>query len=114
MHLICDSYVGFDTKMEVTLVVDEATKAAEIEAEDDISEPDEGKFPLFKPGDSSINNITDSLAGQMNALKTGGLTGPPPKKKKKPVAEESSDEESNTDGEEAEDTSETDTDTDEE
>ena len=114
MHLICDSYVGFDTKMEVTLVVDEATKAAEIEAEDDISEPDEGKFPLFKPGDSNINNITDSLASQMNALKTGGLTGPPPKKKKKPVAEESSDEESNTDGEEAEDTSETDTDTDEE
>jgi translocation protein SEC63 len=114
MHLICDSYVGFDTKMEVTLVVDEATKAAEIEAEDDISEPDEGKFPLFKPGDSNINNITDSLAGQMNALKTGGLTGPPPKKKRKPVAEESSDEESNTDGEEAEDTSETDTDTDEE
>ena len=47
----------------------------------------------------------------MNALKTGGLTGPPPKKKKKP-AEESSDEESNT--EEEDDTSETDTDTDEE
>ena len=43
MHLICDSYVGFDTKMEVTLVVEEASKAAEIEAEDDISEPDEGK-----------------------------------------------------------------------
>jgi translocation protein SEC63 len=97
MHLICDSYVGFDTKMEVTLVVDESTKAAEIEAEDDISEPDE-----------------DSLAGQMNALKTGGLTGPPPKKKKKPVAQEPSDEESDTEGEEGEDTSETDTDTDEE
>jgi translocation protein SEC63 len=43
MHLICDSYVGFDTKREVTLVVEEASKAAEIEAEDDISEPDEGK-----------------------------------------------------------------------
>jgi translocation protein SEC63 len=114
MHLICDSYVGFDTKMEVTLVVDEATKAAEIEAEDDISEPDEGKFPLYTPRYSNIHNITDSLAGQMNALKTGGLTGPPPKKKRKPVADESSDEESNTDGEEAEDTSETDTDTDEE
>lgn len=97
MHLICDSYVGFDTKMEITLVVDEASKAAEIEAEDDISEPDE-----------------DSLAGQMNALKTGGISGAPPtKKKKKPVVEESSDDESNTD-EEADDTSETDTDTDEE
>jgi translocation protein SEC63 len=47
MHLICDSYVGFDTKMEITLVVDEASKAAEIEAEDEISEPDEGKFPGF-------------------------------------------------------------------
>lgn len=43
MHLICDSYLGLDTKMEVTLVVDEASKAVEIEAEDDISEPDEGK-----------------------------------------------------------------------
>lgn len=43
MHLICDSYVGFDTKMEVTLVVEEASKAAEIEDEDDISEPDEGE-----------------------------------------------------------------------
>jgi translocation protein SEC63 len=43
MHLICDSYVGFDTKMEVTLVVEDASKAAEIEADDDISEPDEGK-----------------------------------------------------------------------
>jgi translocation protein SEC63 len=46
MHLICDSYIGFDTKMEVTLVVDEATRATEIEAEDDISEPDEGKLLL--------------------------------------------------------------------
>lgn len=47
MHLICDSYVGFDTKMEVTLVVDEASKAAAIEAEDEISEPDEGRFPAY-------------------------------------------------------------------
>jgi translocation protein SEC63 len=44
MHLICDSYVGFDAKMEITLVVDEASKAEEIEAEEEISEPDEGKF----------------------------------------------------------------------
>jgi len=95
MHLICDSYLGFDTKMEVTLVVEDASKAGVLEAEDDISEPDE-----------------DSIAGQMHALKTGGLSGAPQKKKKKP-AEESSDEESGTD-EEVEDESETDTDTDEE
>lgn len=44
MHVICDSYVGFDTKMEVTLVVDDASKAAAVAAEDEISEPDEGKF----------------------------------------------------------------------
>jgi translocation protein SEC63 len=58
------------------------------------------------------NDYPDSLAGQMNALKTGGLSAPPKKKKK--LVEESSDEESNTEGEEADDTSETDTDTDEE
>lgn len=45
MHVVCDSYVGFDTKMEVTLVVEEASKAAEMAAEDEISEPDEGQFP---------------------------------------------------------------------
>ncbi|KAH8658705.1 Sec63 Brl domain-containing protein [Tricladium varicosporioides] len=92
MHLICDSYIGFDTKMEVTLVVDDASKAEDFEGEDDISEPDE--------------------AGQMHALKTGA---PPPskKKQKKPADDESSEEESNTE-EEVDDTSETDTDTDEE
>jgi translocation protein SEC63 len=114
MHLICDSYVGFDTKMEVTLVVEEASKATEIDAEDDISEPDEGEFiPNMDIPDLDANLNTDSLAGQMNALKTGGMSAPPPKKKKKPVQEESSDEESDTE-EEADDTSETDTDTDEE
>jgi translocation protein SEC63 len=56
------------------------------------------------------NHSTDSLAGQMHALKTGA---PPPPKKKKIKQEESSDEESNTE-EEVDDTSETDTDTDEE
>lgn len=43
MHVVCDSYVGFDTKMEVTLVVEEASKAAEMEVEDEISEPEEGE-----------------------------------------------------------------------
>lgn len=95
MHLVCDSYVGFDTKMEVTLTVAEASQAAEIDAEDDISEPDE-----------------DSIAGQMSMLKNGGV---PPPKRKEQIAQDSSDEESDTDGEEvADDTSETDTDTDEE
>jgi translocation protein SEC63 len=42
MHLVCDSYVGMDTKMEVTLVVDEPSRAEEIQEEAEISEPEEG------------------------------------------------------------------------
>ncbi|KAF5861908.1 secretory subunit [Aspergillus alliaceus] len=90
MHLLCDSYLGLDTKMEVTLHIDDPAKAAALEEEDDISEPDE-----------------DSIAGQMQALKTGQ----PPKKKAKKADDESSDEESDTDGD-AGDTSDTNTETD--
>ncbi|MCJ1247123.1 secretory subunit [Trapelia coarctata] len=96
MHLVCDSYIGMDGRVEVTLVVEDSNKAVEMESEDEISEPDE-----------------DSLAGQMSALKTGGLSGPPPRRSKKRVQEESSsDDESDTDGEAGETGSETDTDTD--
>ncbi|KAF4987683.1 hypothetical protein FDECE_15335 [Fusarium decemcellulare] len=90
LHVICDSYVGFDTKMEVTLVVEEASKAAEMQAEDEISEPEE-----------------DSLAGQMHVLKTGQV----PKTRRRD--DDDSDDESGTD-EEEEDTSATNTDTEDE
>ncbi|PYH45794.1 J domain-containing protein [Aspergillus saccharolyticus JOP 1030-1] len=93
MHMLCDSYLGLDTKMEITLHIDDPAKAAALDEEDDISEPDE-----------------DSIAGQMQALKTGQ----PPKKKtttKKPSADSSEDEESDTDGD-AGDTSDTNTETD--
>ncbi|TLS30936.1 hypothetical protein PpBr36_03704 [Pyricularia pennisetigena] len=93
MHVVCDSYVGFDTKMEVTLVVDEASRAAEMTDEEEISEPDE-----------------DSIAGIMNAAKGGA---PPPRKKKQVVEEDESDDESGTE-EEADDTSDTNTDTEDE
>lgn len=92
MHAVCDGYVGFDTRMEVTLVVEEASKAAEMVAEDEISEPEE-----------------DSIAGQMHALKTG--QAPQPGKAKKRVQEDS--DESGTD-EEDDDTSATNTDTEDE
>ncbi|KAI4870771.1 Sec63 Brl domain-containing protein [Hypoxylon rubiginosum] len=88
LHVVCDSYVGFDTKMEVTLNVEDASKAAAMAAEDEISEPEE-----------------DSLAGQMSALKGGAA--PKPKKRKD---DDSEDDESGTD-EEEESTSETNTDT---
>ena len=43
MHLICDSYIGMDSKKEVVLEVEESAKAVAMDnAEDDISEPDEG------------------------------------------------------------------------
>ncbi|KAL3463269.1 Sec63 Brl domain-containing protein [Aspergillus heterothallicus] len=88
MHMVCDSYLGLDAKLDINLHIDDPAKAAALEEEDDISEPDE-----------------DSIAGQMQALKTGQ----PPKKAKK-VAD-SSDEESDTDGDEG-DTSDTNTETD--
>lgn len=101
MHLICDSYIGIDTKIPITLEVKDLSEAEVVESEDEISEPEE-----------------DSLAGQLQAMKTGGLTGPPPTKKKvkKPVPkieEVEDDDESDTEGS-VEDTSETDTETEDE
>ncbi|KAK0511814.1 hypothetical protein JMJ35_005664 [Cladonia borealis] len=102
MHLICDSYIGMDSKREVVLKVEDSAKAISMDnEEDEISEPDE-----------------DSLAGQMHALKTGGvasLAAPPKRPRTRPakIADSSDDDESDTEGE-AEDTSETDTDTDSE
>ena len=42
MQLVCDSYVGMDTKMDVTLVVEDLSKADEIKQDEEISEPEEG------------------------------------------------------------------------
>ncbi|KAL5335348.1 Sec63 Brl domain-containing protein [Aspergillus crustosus] len=89
LHLVCDSYLGLDSKQNITLHIEDPAKAAVVQEEDDISEPDE-----------------DSIAGQMQALKTGQ----PPKKVKK-SGDHSSDEESDTEGEE-DDTSDTNTETD--
>ncbi|KAK5636709.1 hypothetical protein RRF57_012421 [Xylaria bambusicola] len=91
MHLICDSYVGFDTKLDVTLSVEEASKAAQMAAEDEISEPEE-----------------DSLAGQMNLMK-GGATA-----KRKPIANDDSDDDESGTEEDESDTSATNTDTEDE
>lgn len=42
MHLLCDSYIGMDTKVNITLVVEDGSKAEGVIEEDEISEPDEG------------------------------------------------------------------------
>ncbi|KAF7505958.1 hypothetical protein GJ744_012400 [Endocarpon pusillum] len=100
MHLICDSYVGLDSTVDVVLDVQDMSKVAVVESEDEISEPDE-----------------DTLAGQMQAMKGGGgATGKRKKKAVKADEEEEDDEdedESDTDGE-VEEVSDTDTETDEE
>jgi translocation protein SEC63 len=105
MQMICDSYIGMDTKMEVTLVVEDASKAENVEEEGDISEPDEGKscgsFATIGIADTS----TDSIAGQMRSLKTGV---PAPKKRRQ---NDDSSDGSDTEGD-VESESETDTDTD--
>ncbi|KAL1641777.1 secretory subunit [Diplodia intermedia] len=90
MHLVCDSYVGMDTKMDVILSVDHPSKAVEIEEEEEISEPDE-----------------DTIAGQMAAMK-GGETKKA-KQAKRQVEESSG---SDTEGDVPSDSSDTDTDTD--
>lgn len=91
-HVICDSYIGMDSREAVVLVVEDAAKE-EVASEDEISEPDE-----------------DSLAGQMHALKSGQPLSPSTKRRsKKAREEESSDEESDTEGDDGDDTSETNT-----
>ena len=92
MQLICDSYVGLDSSADILLDVQDMSKAALVESEDEISEPEE-----------------DSLAGQMQAMKGGSA----PRQKKKKAEADSDDDESDTDGEVV-DTSDTDTETDEE
>jgi translocation protein SEC63 len=44
MHIINDSYLGFDIKESITLTVEDPSRAEVIEDDGEISEPDEGKF----------------------------------------------------------------------
>lgn len=98
MNLVCDSYVGMDSQVDVIMKVEDAvvTQTAD-EEDDDISEPEE-----------------DSIAGQMNAMR--GAEAPKKKKSARKVPEvEDESSGSDTEGEEEEDSdSDTDTDTDEE
>jgi translocation protein SEC63 len=120
MHVVCDSYVGFDTKMEVTLIVEEASKAEEMTTDEEISEPEEGECnATFTSEDQVTNSVLDSIAGIMHAAKGGA----PPKKKKKQQKEEEEEEESSeeessdedsSDEDSSDDTSDTNTDTEDE
>ncbi|KPI34901.1 Translocation protein sec63 [Cyphellophora attinorum] len=96
MHLICDSYVGFDIRSDVTLDVRDVSEADKVESEDEISEPEE-----------------DSIAGAIHLMKTGELPEQKKPKKQKVQEIDSDDDESDTDGDVSSD-SETDTDTEDE
>ncbi|KAF2719724.1 hypothetical protein K431DRAFT_250825 [Polychaeton citri CBS 116435] len=95
MHLICDSYAGFDEYRDISLVIDDASKVQAVDDDDEISEPEE-----------------DTIAGQMAAL-AGKPTADPnkPRKARTVPDDEDSDYESGTD-EDEESESETDTETD--
>lgn len=108
LHMLCDSYLGLDNKVEITLKVDDPAKAAALAEEDDISEPDEGKTLSTYIHSSKANYNQDSIAGQMHALKTGQA----PKKPKKPSDDTSDEDESDTDGDAGEEASDTNTETD--
>jgi translocation protein SEC63 len=107
MNLVCDSYLGLDTQMHVTMEVEEASKGEDVADEGEISEPDEGKSTYFyHSANTETNRFSDSLAGQMAQLRGGAV-------RKVQDSDDESDG-SNTEGEEAgdDDSSETDTDTD--
>nr|POE73079.1 translocation protein sec63 [Quercus suber] len=44
MQLVCDSYIGFDHRCEAILNVEDASKADDVDSDDDISEPEEGQL----------------------------------------------------------------------
>lgn len=121
MQMVCDSYVGFDHKQEVVMKVEDASKALEVDDEDDISEPEEGEtiHPYPRGREWFADCDSDTIAGQMAALK-GQPTADPdkprvPRKRPVKLVDDESDYESGTDeDEESESETDTDTDTDEE
>ena len=116
MHLICDSYVGFDYKMDATMVIDDASRAAEVDEEDEISEPEEGKLDerAWSMKVICADTVLDTIAGQMAALRGTAPDSKTASKKRRPakVEEVNSDEEESDTDEDESSASETDTDTD--
>ncbi|KAL9084028.1 MAG: hypothetical protein Q9159_005450 [Coniocarpon cinnabarinum] len=108
---VCDSYIGCDGAKDVVMRIEEPSKAEEVE-EDEVSEPEEGE-----PQSASLNpikhedtdNVVDSIAGQMAAMKGGAV-----KKSRVREVMEDQDEESSSEEDDDESDTDTETDTDEE
>ena len=64
MHLVCDSYLGLDTMMNVKMVVDDASKAEAIEDEGEISEPEAGKIDQLSLKPKSISLTSSQIRSQ--------------------------------------------------
>lgn len=61
MHLICDSYIGMDSNLDVVLQVEDSALAAKMSADDEISEPDEGNthsLPVLSPISFLLRDLT--------------------------------------------------------
>ena len=58
MHLICDCYIGFDTKMDIILNVEDVSKAEKVQSDDEISEPDEGNAEMNSHDPVRIGMLT--------------------------------------------------------
>lgn len=116
MHLVCDSYVGFDDKRDVSMTIEDESKAAEVESDDEISEPDEGESHVICSVTDlrSEANVTsaDSIAGQMAALKGQAPSGKSRRRVERKAEADSSDEEESGTDEDVDSESDTDTDTD--
>ena len=86
MHIICDSYVGFDYKQDISLIIDDASKAQEVDSDDDISEPDEGMYnSLFE-----ITNYANEIQTLSPAKWLRSRVRPPvtlPQRRRGPSAE---------------------------
>ena len=53
MHLVCDSYIGLDEKVDVVLDVRDPKEAQTVESDEDISEPEEGAYLIISHHRSS-------------------------------------------------------------
>ena len=109
---VCDSYIGCDCATPVIMRIEDTSQAEQVVEEEDVSEPEEGMSSRYSRRNlvRNANLQTDSLAGQMAAMKGAAV-------KKSPVRtqdEDDDDDESSSDEDESESDTDTDTDTDEE
>lgn len=76
MHMLSDSYVGFDHKQDAIMKVEDASKALEVDDDDDISEPEEGES-FLSPLLIALNIMLTSVKTQSRARWRRSKVNPP-------------------------------------